>query len=818
MKKPLSLFLIIAFVLTASAQNYVSFNGSVSKNAIDTEPQISITDISNGKRVSISFPGAKVKNDKQFTNCKRLFIPGCAEESHIGMPAVLYFKKTFDLEQGTQPEIKNLTTEYNTLNIRLAPSEYLYKDSENETKERKAILNPAIQYPSKEYSLNYDGRYFDRDLYTLKINVTKYLNDSTIAALRNITFDIVDSKEVNTEKFNYAKMSKLSEGPKISSGARALLRSFSTGVTLPDTIESGMMSADNSDYVIVTHDSLLEDIEDFVEWKRCTGHNVKVFSSGNWTPSEIKSTVSNFCNDYFSTSYQYLLIIGDISNVPSNLHEFQLPGEYYFTQYYTDMPYACINGDLDSIPDLIYARITSSSPQQTKSVLNKIIEYEKKPTVDENFYKNVTHAAYFQDDDLPLISKRDGYEDRFFVEGSEEMRSLAIAKGKTVNRIYKALDSVNPLYWGDKGKGGNIPTELLRPNFSWNGSPQDVVDKINQGSMYVIYRGHGGSDRWGNIPFGTTHINSLSNGKKLPFLFSTTCMTGAFQEENCFASNFILAENKGGIGAIGASQRSFTYPNDALASALLYAFLGKSHQDASFFTFRPSAINFNGKPDNHHAIGKVFAFAKRSMGNYLDDKDCLNYQNEIYHLFGDPGMMLYTQKPDTINYADVKVSYTEDNIEVEAPRIGYISFYNTKTKIVQRYYGRSHKFYHRNLNSSDYVIGVQLYNHVPFVKKPYQSPVIVGPVTPIEPPIVSELSSLFLDQTGQNAKVNYIIAPEAKNANIQITSIAGEVKRIITIDKSDTNATIDFSGLPKGTYIVTLIVDETNCGNKNIRI
>lgn len=79
MKQLLNLLIIIAFALPAAAQSYIGFNGATPKSANDIEPKVVITEIANGKHVTIAFQGVKVVRDKQFTDRVRLSVPGCAK-------------------------------------------------------------------------------------------------------------------------------------------------------------------------------------------------------------------------------------------------------------------------------------------------------------------------------------------------------------------------------------------------------------------------------------------------------------------------------------------------------------------------------------------------------------------------------------------------------------------------------------------------------------------------------------------------------------------------------------------------------------------
>ncbi|MFC2093537.1 C25 family cysteine peptidase [Bacteroidota bacterium] len=87
---------------------------------------------------------------------------------------------------------------------------------------------------------------------------------------------------------------------------------------------------------------------------------------------------------------------------------------------------------------------------------------------------------------------------------------------------------------------------------------QDSIKKaINRGSLIVNYMGHAASNVWDN---GLEDPNVLSNGNKLPLIFSMTCFTGKNAETNfrSFGEKFMYIPNKGSIGFIGTTGWSFS--------------------------------------------------------------------------------------------------------------------------------------------------------------------------------------------------------------------------------------------------------------------
>ena len=117
-------------------------------------------------------------------------------------------------------------------------------------------------------------------------------------------------------------------------------------------------------------------------------------------------------------------------------------------------------------------------------------------------------------------------------------------------------------YFGPNGTGyiPQTPAELGGWN---NGSPQMVVNSINDGAFALQHRDHGGENGWGEPAVQNDHINSLTNTEdnELVFVFSINCLTGKYNwSSECFTEKFHRhthgGQNAGALGLIAASEIS----------------------------------------------------------------------------------------------------------------------------------------------------------------------------------------------------------------------------------------------------------------------
>lgn len=528
--------------------------------------------------------------------------------------------------------------------------------------------------------------------------------------------DYVSEAEVSGDDalpLNYSKMPSLLKGvladyvpAEDSMGNRASLR-------------NGSFSKEYADYLIVTTDEYLPAVEKFKKWKSMLGYKCDVISS-NWvTASDVKAAIKTkyILND----KPEYLLIVGDLGDVPSTLTDYiDDDDQVKYGPYASDLEYVCMDGRSDYIPDMAKGRIPVRNLEEAEAVLDKIINYEKNPVVDEDFYNTALHCAYFQDDIVETyyengIKKErhvyDGYEDRRFVLTSEEIRNYMKGWGKNVNRVYvaKPQNHIPEYYSKSFSTGAKLPSDLYGDLDVWNGKTADVSKYINKGAFYVLHRDHGNYTGWGDPSFYVDDVKALENGDRLPVVFSLNCLTGGFQKmTECFSEAFLRKRDGGAVGVFGSTAISYSGRNDALAIGMfdaMYPSPGVDIEWSNGTTYKPRDLEpvFN--------MGQVLNKGLLTMGkiNFNDP-----YTNAIFHYFGDPSMELRTEVPACLD-AEVEKEGNIVRVKTDVPncRISLCSVDDAGDSYVQSYENVSEAtFYEVDFNFS---VTVYKHNYVPFV-------------------------------------------------------------------------------------------------------
>ena len=475
-------------------------------------------------------------------------------------------------------------------------------------------------------------------------------------------------------------------------------------------------SSDQKGYLILSTPKFESAVNKFVEWKKLLGYDVHLIMKDSWTSELVKTEIKSV---YDNNNLYYLLIVGDNKEVPAQR---SYTG---YADHVTDFYYSCMDGDEDLTPDLLCGRIPVSSVSQANIVVDKIINYEKYPVPDTSFYSRGLNCAYFED------ANHDSYEDRRFTQTSEEICNYVIGKGIDVKRVYTTPSKVTPLYWNkDKYSfGEEIPSELKKPDFSWTGDSNDINLAINEGVFYVLHRDHGGTTCWGHPSYSTNNISTLSNGKKLPVVFSLNCLTGQF-DRNCFCGSFLEKENGGCVAIYGATRESYSGYNDALAEGMFDAIWPNPG-------LRPKFPNVNGTdgttPTPTYELGQILNQGKARLAETYGKKSSTDtkYTMELFHCFGDPNMMIYTAVPTA--FSNVAVSRKNGIVDVNFNgNSATIAFYDLITGKVTCMKGTSASY--TTSNVSNISVCISAHNKIPYISEgrqplvTIQNETITGPI------------------------------------------------------------------------------------------
>ncbi|MBD5295233.1 MAG: T9SS type A sorting domain-containing protein [Bacteroides sp.] len=452
-------------------------------------------------------------------------------------------------------------------------------------------------------------------------------------------------------------------------------------------------------YIIVTTDEYLDYAGEFANWKKYLGYSPYIISKDNWTDwEEVRNEIIACVNTH--QNIQYLLILGDTDDVPAKENE---GGSHPTDLYYGN------SHENQYIPDLLMGRISIDNVTEAQAVLHKLMRLEMCPVMDEDYYTHAAQCGYFQARPGTM-----GQEELYrFILTSEEIRDYVAQYGILAQRLYNADWDADPISYSSSYaalQNQRLPIDLRFPNYFWDCQPEDIVNVINDGALYTMYRGHGEPHGWFNaeyesdplfgdkLLFGTSHLKFLKNNPTT--VFSITCLSGKFNNESehnmpdCFAEQFLKVTTGGASAVIAASDTASTGIDDSIAEGIMDAIWptpGLYPKFKGFDTLIPSPQLVPS-----YRLGQILSqalFKMKEQWGAQDNK--VKYHYEIFHLFGDPSMYFHTKNPTQIKNVQISrysnaVSVTTDEDQIS------IGFYDKVADKMCKFENSCATFYSEN--------------------------------------------------------------------------------------------------------------------------
>jgi hypothetical protein len=297
----------------------------------------------------------------------------------------------------------------------------------------------------------------------------------------------------------------------------------------------------------------------------------------------------------------------------------------------SDLLYAMKNNS-DELPDVAIGRILGDGPTQLNDEIAKMIHYENSPPTGPMLTRALL-AAQFQDTDGAGQSN-DGKENRTFVQFAETVRSGLVKRGVAVDRVYNDVPSTTPKKFND---GTDLPAELKKPTFKWDGDRADISAAWNQGRFLVVHRDHGSADQWIDPNFTSDDAAALTNdNENLPVVLSVNCSSAAYDyDENGFTQTALAKPTGGAVGVFGDTRDSPTWHNSQLALGFVDALL-----PSVLVGEGPAAKQRTGDALISGKLRLVGLAPPSGPGISGGDADT-RFELYAWHYFGDPTMQLW---------------------------------------------------------------------------------------------------------------------------------------------------------------------------------
>jgi len=253
----------------------------------------------------------------------------------------------------------------------------------------------------------------------------------------------------------------------------------------------------------------------------------------------------------------------------------------------TDLYYTTMTTG-DYIPDLYIGRLSAQTEAQLTAQLDKILPYEK---------YQLSQTAFLNHGTFPATSDGGNYQ---VAEGTHNyvIDNHFIPNGLLYDKLYA---------------------------ITYGATGHDVLQALNSGRFIINYSGHGSTTSWAGPSVTQSMVNSSTNVGMYPFVISNACVTGSFNLAECFGETWVRKANGGGLAFTGASNNTMWSEDDEWE---------RRAYDGTFW-------------ENYHSLAAFIL--KGNMAVLNAGFSAAKYYFEIYHLFGDPSLMLYWGEPSPMN-------------------------------------------------------------------------------------------------------------------------------------------------------------------------
>jgi len=380
-----------------------------------------------------------------------------------------------------------------------------------------------------------------------------------------------------------------------------------------------LIDAEPVTYIIVADPMFEAALQPFIQWKAKKGFKVVEAYTDDPAVGTTTTSIKNYLQNFYNNPPQgynpqsFVLFVGDVAQIPA----------FSGTTggHVTDLYYCEYTGDI--YPEAYYGRFSAVNLAQLQPQIEKTLEYEQYTFPDPSFLDEVVMVA-----------------------GADGTHQLTWGNGQI---------NYGTTYYFNAAHGLTSHT-YLQPEPAGGNYSANIRQNVSNGAAYANYTAHCSTSGWSNPSFTINHIPALSNKHKYPLMVGNCCHSASFQY-NSFGEAIVQAADKGAVGYIGGTNSTYwdedfwwgvgyetVSANPVYHSQNLGAY-DRTFHDGTGITTQDWFVTQGQMP----SAGNL---AVTQAGSYRE-----TYYWEIYHLMGDPSLMIYYSQPP-----DIGVSYEKEII------------------------------------------------------------------------------------------------------------------------------------------------------------
>jgi len=388
-------------------------------------------------------------------------------------------------------------------------------------------------------------------------------------------------------------------------------------------------------YIIVSDPMFQAALQPFIQWKTQKGFYVIEAYTDDPAVGTTTTSIQSYLQGIYNSPpagynpQSFVLFVGDVAQIPT----------FNGTagSHVTDLYYCEYTGDL--FPECYYGRFSATNLTELQPQIDKTLEYEQYLMPDPSFLDEVVMVA-----------------------GADASHSSTWGNGQinygTINYFNLAHGLTSHTYLQPEPGGANYS--------------QSIRDDVSNGVSYANYTAHCSPSGWGDPSFVMSHIPALTNDHKYPLMIGNCCSSVEFQTD-CFGEEILRAANKGALGYIGGSNSTY-WDEDFWWGVGFEAISAHPTYNPANLGAYDRTFHDNGEILNEWFVTQGQMPAAGNLAITQSGSSSETYYWEIYHLMGDPSLMVYfSQPPVTTAVYDPLMPLSSTSFIVNTDPYAYVS-------------------------------------------------------------------------------------------------------------------------------------------------
>jgi hypothetical protein len=476
--------------------------------------------------------------------------------------------------------VKIVESDFVDFNMPVAPSKgRLMRDIDPSTipYEFSKIYNENAFYPNSVATLG--TAYIVRDFRGITISIVPFIYNPLTQTLRVYHHIVLEVNTIGTDHVN------------VNSNRNYRYNKYFTDVYAKHFINFNHTSRyqlvdEQGRMIVISHNSFMNAIQPYVNWKKQKGFQVDVYdvaTIGN--ANNIKTFIQNQYNQ--NDNLVFVQLVGDAAQIPS----LSSGGGG------ADPKYGMIVGN-DAYVDLFVGRFSAETVAHVNTQVERTVWYER----------DIAAGATWLAKGIGIGSNQGAGQGD---DGQSDIVHLNVIRDFLLSYGYTHVDQI----------------------YDPSGTAAQVSNALNDGRGIINYTGHGSDTSWSSTGFSNSHVNSLTNDYKLPFINSVACVNGNFVSLTCFAEAWLRATNNtngnptGAIGMFASSVNQSWAPPMAAQDEAIDMICGVN--------------NYAGTPEVMTTMGGLWFNSTFEMLELYNDV----LMAETWHIFGDASLQVRTKNP-----------------------------------------------------------------------------------------------------------------------------------------------------------------------------